>query len=104
MKTLNEFLIDNKEAIHKIIDDNFEEVFSSHDFIKKFSKEFEKDYITYLCAYTAKKNKGIFQTVHGIIAKHLSSYSKNYNIEKHGIIKSHNIFGDSEQVQKWKRV
>lgn len=102
MKPLNEFLIDKAGTNAKIIK-NLDDVFNSHDFIRKFSKRFEKEYVGYLTAYSAKKNKGIFRTVHGIIAKHLSKNSSLYKIKKNGKVISQNIFGDKEQIQNWKR-
>lgn len=74
--------------------------FSSHDFIKKFSQEYESEYIGMLDVY---KGKGVFRTVHGQIARYLSRNQKSLNIETKGKDNSENIFGNKCKVEFWKK-
>lgn len=75
--------------------------FSSHDFIKEFSRCYESQYLRMLLKYIDKGNS--FQSVHGQIAKYLSNNSKFFNIEKSKKEKSENVHGTETNVQWWKR-
>jgi hypothetical protein len=88
-------IIDNLE-----VDKNGE--FSSHDFIKRFSKEFQKKYIELLYEY--KDSGHAFKSLHGQIAKHLSENNSLFKIEKADRKGSEDIFGDIVEVQWWKKV
>ena len=74
--------------------------FSSHDFLKKFSHEYELEYIEMLYAY---KGKGGFKEVHKQIAKYLSDNKDSLKINRSGKINSENIFGDVVEVQYWEK-
>ena len=74
--------------------------FSSHDFIKKFSKKYEENYIDMLYVYKKRKP---FQTVHAQIAKFLSSNVKELGINKSGKCLSEHVFGEKDLIQGWKK-
>lgn len=75
--------------------------FTSHDFLKKFAKEFEEQYIEFLNIY---KGNGAFQTVHSQIALFLSENEITLGIIKTNKEKSENIFGEEDYVQGWRKV
>jgi hypothetical protein len=86
---INAFLKKNEKDLVEIIN-SLNRVFSSHDFIEKFSQKFESYYIEMLVGY---KNSGsAFQTVHSIIAKYLSS-----NLDTFHIIKSERKGSENER-------
>ena len=98
--TVDSFMKNHIPAIRLIIQAMPNKVFDSHEFIKKFSKEFEPDYIEMLCAY---KGKGAFQTVHAQIALFLSQNANILAIVKDKIVKTPDIFGDPCTNQSWKK-
>ncbi len=82
----------------KIIISDLPERFSSHDFIEKFAKKFELEYIGMLAEY---KDQGAFRIVHSQIAKFLSLNKKTFGIEKDERNSSENVFGDRDVIQWW---
>ena len=98
--SIDEFMKMNIIAINDIISEKLKSEFNSHEFIEKFSKEFEPDYIKFLCNYC---KRGAFQTVHSQIAIFLSDNSTKLNIEKTKQVESLNIFGDIDKIQGWKK-
>lgn len=64
---INSFMKDHNSEIKNIIL-GFDGEFNSHDFIKKFMKEYELFYIEKLVDY---KGKGAFRSVNSQIAKFL---------------------------------
>ena len=87
----------NMVIIQKIIA-NLNNKFNSHEFIEKFSKEFESDYIDFLTLY---KSKNAFLSVHKQIAKFLSINSATLRIRKTRKVSSRNIFGEMDNIQEW---
>lgn len=80
---------------------NLNNTFNSHDFLMKFAKRFELEYITFLFEYNSV---GAFQTIHSQIAKFLSENSMNLNIEKTEQTESRNVFGEIVRVQGWRKI
>ena len=99
--SIEEFMKMNIVTINDIINGKLENEFNSHEFIQKFSKEFEKQYIEFLYQYC---KRGAFQAVHSQIAIFLSEYSTKLNIEKTQPVESINIFGDKDKIQGWRKM
>jgi hypothetical protein len=79
-----------------------EKEFSSHDFIEKLTEKYEAQYIEMLVEH---KNSGkSFQTVHRLIAKHLSDNTVSLGIVKTEKKESENVRGNLDIIQWWKRV
>lgn len=99
---INIFLENHKTDIIEIIDSFKDYEFSSHDFIEKFSRKFETDYIEMLVFY--KKSEKAFQTVHSQIAKFLSENRVYLKIEKKGKKISENTFGENDYPEWWNKL
>jgi hypothetical protein len=97
---INDFL---KEKINELINiiHSFDDEFTSHDFLKKFTKSFEPEYISFLNKYS---RKGAFQNVHSQIARFLSKNSLFLGIAKTRKVMSENVFGEMDEIQSWKRL
>ncbi len=76
-------------------------VFNSHDFLKKFAKRFERDYINFLNDHFGNE---AFRNIHSQIAKYLSENSTTLQIHKKQRVKSENIFGETDEIQEWEKV
>lgn len=94
------FMKAHKSEIKSIISD-LPNDFSSHDFIEKFSKKYESEYIDMLVLY---KGREAFKTVHAQIAKQLSSDMKTYGIAKGKKDSSEHVFGDKDVIQWWEKI
>jgi hypothetical protein len=101
MVDINTFLRKNEKDLIQIIN-SLDPVFSSHDFIEKFSQKFESDYIEMLVNY--KDSGKAFQTVHSIIAKYLSNNMDKFHIIKSERKGSENVFGSTDYIQWWKKL
>ncbi len=98
MIEINTYLQEHQNEINNIISE-FNTEFSSHDFIEKFCQKHEEDYIEMLVNY---KNSGrAFQTVHQMIALHLSRNMDIFNIEKTNKKGSENVHGNIGIIQWW---
>lgn len=97
---INDFMNGNKSGIVDIIA-GLSNNFSSHDFIEKFSKKYESDYIEMLVDY---KDRNAFQSVHAQIARFLSSNMETYGIAKVKKKSSEHIFGDLDVIQWWEKL
>ncbi|WP_294175960.1 hypothetical protein [Coprobacter sp.] len=97
---INDFMETKIPEIKNIIS-NLRDEFSSHQFIQKFSKQFEPEYIDMLMEY---RGFGAFRAVHSQIATYLSKNMDKLDIEKIEPKKeSINIFGDTDIIQWWKK-
>lgn len=97
---VNKFLKGHEVEIIEIIS-KLKNEFNSHDFIEKFSKKFEEEYIDMLVDY---KNTGnAFKTVHGQIARYLSVNKKVFKIETSEKVPSEHVFGEIDYIQGWKK-
>ena len=76
-------------------------VFTSHEFIQKFSKKFEREYIGFLHEHLGE---GAFRQVHSEIARALSANEGKLNIEKTRRVLSKHIFGEEDEIQEWKKI
>lgn len=97
---INDFLKGKISELVNIIH-NLDDEFTSHDFLKKFAKLFELEYISFLDKYSSK---GAFQNVHSQIARFLSENSTILGIAKTKKVMSENIFGEMDEIQSWKRL
>lgn len=100
MNAIKDFMDLRKVEVANIIQE-LDSVFNSHEFIEKFSKKFESEYIHFLSSY---KGNGAFRTVHALIAKFLSERSAELNIRKTKSVKSRNVFGDYDEIQEWEKI
>jgi len=98
---VNTFLKNNEHEIIEIIS-KLKGEFNSHDFIEKFSKKFEEDYIDMLVEYKTTKNA--FKTVHGQIARYLSSNRELFKIVTTEKVSSVHVFGEIDYIQGWKKL
>ena len=100
---VNSYLKSHEIEINNIIQKfNVKAEFSSHDFIEKFSQELEEDYIDMLVLY--KSSGRAFQTVHKMIALHLSKNMDIFNIKKTQKKGSENVHGNIGIIQWWVRL
>lgn len=97
---INDFLKGEISELINIIH-NLDDEFTSHDFLKKFAKLFEPEYISFLDKYS---RKGAFQNVHSQIARFLSENSTILGIAKTKKVMSENIFGEMDEIQSWKKL
>jgi len=97
--TINEFLRQNLSQLADIIS-KLNPEFNSHDFLKKFAKKFESDYVKFLNNY---KENSPFQTVHSQIALFLSENAEDLNICKTKKVPSETVFGEIDEIQGWKK-
>lgn len=98
--TINDFL---QQQINILINDIISELgkeFNSHDFIKRFAKRFESEYISFLNQYSGQD---AFRTVNSQIAKFLSDNELKLNIQKTKRVTSENIFGEMDLIQGWRK-
>jgi hypothetical protein len=98
--TINEFL---QQHIGKLKSDILSELdfeFNSHDFIKKFAKIFEAEYISFLDHY---RGQDAFRTVNSQIAKFLADNELSLDIHKTKRVYSENIFGELDLIQGWRK-
>jgi hypothetical protein len=101
MEKINIFLENHQSEIINIIS-NMKDEFSSHDFIEKFTQQFESDYIEMLVLYKEKGNS--FQSVHSLIARFISIKKEIFKIEKTERKSSENVFGDNDVIQWWRKI
>ncbi|HAN79706.1 MAG TPA: hypothetical protein DCQ31_19065 [Bacteroidales bacterium] len=98
--SINDYLNRNISLLESDIISQLDNEFNSHDFIMKFAKQFEKDYILFLYAY---KGNEAFRNVHSQIARFLSENSALLGICKTHKVKSQNVFGEIDEIQAWKK-
>lgn len=97
--TINNFMAQNFSDLEAIVF-GLNQEFNSHDFIKKFAKKFESNYVEFLYNYKASH----FQTVHSQIALFLSNNADELKIRKTRIVKSETIFGEFDEIQGWEKL
>jgi hypothetical protein len=94
---VNDFMNENLESIKTIIEGIPTSEFDSHEFIRRFAKEFEVDYVKFLSMYDAKP----FKTVHAQIAINLLHNKIHLRIEDSEKTTSANVFGIEDQNEQW---
>lgn len=103
MKSVKKFMKENIKSIESLINSSkLKPIFSSHDFIENFCSSFETDYIEMLNEYKGSGNA--LQTVHGQIARLLSTNQDKLNIKKVDKRYSRNFHGTKDKIQWWKKV
>lgn len=98
--TLKDFMQQNISHLRNDIIQELKTEFNSHDFIKKFAKRFEGNYIDFLNNY---RGQDAFRTVHSQIAKFLAENESILNIRKTQKVKSENVFGEMDEIQGWRK-
>lgn len=99
---VNEFLKAHHQEINEIIDNLNPVEFSSHDFIERFARRFEREYIEMLYHYRDSGNA--FKTVHSLIARYLSLHPSHFPIAKTIKKDSEHVFGEMDIIQWWQRI
>lgn len=78
--------------------------FDTHDFIEKFSRNYEREYVEIIYKYY-KKSARIFMSAHAAIGKFLSDETQNLKIEKQSErVSSRNIKGYKSPNQRWRKL
>lgn len=96
---INSFMTVNLPEIQTIIDD-LDDNFNSYDFIQKFTRRFEVEYVSMLSLYDEEP----FRKVNAQIAKFLSNNENGLNIIKRNNKTSYkNIFGDQTECEMWSK-
>lgn len=98
--TVKDIMLANFEIVEKVIDD-LPKTFDSHDFIRRFSKEIEVDYV-YLLASSGTTEP--FQKVNMQIGKFLSNNHAVLGIISRGKVFSENVFGNNTECEGWSKV
>ena len=91
---------DNIGVIQEIIDYELPEYFNSHDFIEKFTRKKEIEFVKFLSQY----DNDTHRKVNMQIAKYLSVNKGLFNIEKVGKEKSKNVFGNNDFIANWQNL
>lgn len=94
------------ETVKRVLESMPQE-FDSHQFIERFIRENEREYVEML--YEQKDSPAIFRTVHAHIAKFLAENVDELHIYKdtedgNGHPESRNIKGYDSENQKWKKL
>jgi hypothetical protein len=98
--SINDFMNNQREGIRNNILPVLRDQFNSHDFIQKFAKLFERNYVEFLHAYQEEA----FRIVDSQIAKYLSDHEEYFGIVKTKKVRSKNIFGDFDEIQEWNKI
>lgn len=91
---------DNIQIVQAVLKKELPEFFNSHDFIEKFSKKIEADFVNLLGQYT----KDAHRKVNMQVARYLSANKVLLNIEKVGKEKSKNVFGNKDLIKNWQNL
>lgn len=91
---------DNIKNIQEVIDYELPEYFNSHDFIEKFTRKIETEFVKLLCQY----DKDAHRKVNMQIAGYLSRNKGFLNIEKVGKENSKNVFGNTDLIKHWRNL
>ncbi|MDR0605750.1 MAG: hypothetical protein LBG80_15765 [Bacteroidales bacterium] len=97
--TINQFMIENMDGIKEIIG-QLKRNFDSHDFIKRFAKKYQKEYMSFLSQYTID----LFEKVHQQIGRFLAVNQTLLGIQSKGRTKSENIFGEVTENEMWQKI
>ncbi len=99
-----DFLSSHMEDLQQIITE-LDDEFGSHDFLERFARRFETEYITFLSEHRKPVGqRGSFKEVHGQIARFLSKNQTALNIEKIDRQETKNVFGNATDNQMWRKV
>ncbi len=95
--SINQFMKREIEIIKEKIIKNLPHEFDSHDFIRRFAKVYEVDYILFLGKYKLEP----FRKVHAQIGEFLVRNQIVLSIRENGVTESPNIFGLETPNEKW---
>jgi len=98
--SINNFMNNHRENIRDNILHDLPNLFNSHDFIQKFAKLFERNYVEFLHRYEEEA----FRIVDSQIAKYLSEHEEYFRIAKTRKVRSKNIFGENDEIQEWNKI
>ncbi|MGF1585347.1 MAG: hypothetical protein ACFCUM_08505 [Bacteroidales bacterium] len=101
--TINQLTLFLKQNIRRVKSEIIPELdtdFTTLDFIKKFAKKFEGEYIRFLYDY---KENNAFKEVHIQIADFLDDYGLILNIKKSIKVRRENEYGEMEEIQLWEK-
>ena len=97
---INDFMTANLPAIVTIVAE-LKDDFNSYDFIQKFARRFEVEYVSMLSLYDEEP----FRKVNAQIARFLSNNENRLNIVKQNNKTIYtNILGEETKCEMWKRV
>lgn len=97
---INDFMTANLPAIVTIVAE-LQDDFNSYDFIQKFARRFEVEYVSMLSLYDDEP----FRKVNAQIAQFLSNNENRLNIIKqHSKTTYTNILGEETKCEMWRRV
>jgi hypothetical protein len=94
--------IEQAKEIIKILRDRQEpNTFTSHEFIGRYIKEYESDYIDMLVEYKNNKTPEIFKELNSQIAKFLSNNQHKLSILENGEVKDLNVHHINTDCKEW---
>ena len=76
--------------------------FDSHQFIERFIRENEREYVEML--YAQKDSQAIFRDVHAMLVRYLAENADVLAIMKTGRAQSENIKGYESENQNWRKL
>ena len=76
--------------------------FDSHQFIERFIRENEREYVEML--YAQKDSQAIFRDVHAMLVRYLAENADVLAIMKAGRAQSENIKGYESENQNWRKL
>lgn len=92
------------DQAHSVLNDLLSEnkiTFDSHEFINKYRKTYENEYLAMLLDNRSPRNTAV-QTTNSIIARFLSQNAKELHIEKDSVVYSYNDHGEKSSNAKWR--
>lgn len=89
------------ETVKRVLESMPQE-FDSHQFIERFIRENEREYVEML--YEQKDSPAIFRDVHAMIARYLVENADALAIKKTGRTQSENIKGYESENQNWRKL
>jgi hypothetical protein len=99
--TIKNFMKLNLEEIKKIISEDLpNDKFDSYEFIRRFAKKFEIEYVNFL----SNSINNHHRTVHSQIARNLAENQEYLKFQKNGKIKSETVFGYDVPNEEWVKV
>ncbi len=98
--SIHQFLGQNTELLRNEIISELESDFTTLDFIKKFARKFEGEYINHL--YRNRGNDA-FNKVHSQIAKYLAENEPLLDIRRKRKVKNTDVFGVMDEIQVWEK-
>lgn len=91
----------DKSHVQEVIE-KLNSTFDTHEFIKQFTKDFEREYVELLCKH--KYHSNIFKSAHAEIGKFLADKSSDLHIEKLEKTCSDNIKDYPSENQRWCKI